>query len=628
MITKENLFKLIREEEVIIWAGAGISMNAGYPSGNKLSEIIYGNLSEAEKNAINKNLNLPDLTEEIFRIKNGNRNFLIKNLKSIFDKVHESSESHSLISKIPHFKTIITTNYDKLFELSYQENCNVIYDENNIPYITKDKTQIFKVHGDLSQPNSIIITKTDYNNFFKLDSESNTFWTVVKERLSTNVVLFLGYNLEDPNISVIFDRISDSLKENRKECFLISPNLPAHKVTDLLRKNISYIDATAEEFLNELITNLKNNIVNDLEEGKVSADTLKKFLQNFNLLPSLESSEKSYNVTSIRGADGSNVEGKLNFTIENDKTLIEKIKSFTQGNEFGELEIDESVLKNVDLYYGGIRLSRSDKFVKLKFHSTPTFNTKVDIRYENGYEYEDFPVKMYGNEKLIEIHSEFKEAKLIFKINFSKNPPNFKFNYKLNDYFDTTNSGLKLFNFLKNFSSGEKFTIFINKENKITQKFERFSDFNEDMRFLIEYFEKLQIIEKHFNVKFKNFDRNDVNDENFRLISNITDIIKDGFIIMDFDDEIIFELIENFSEESLKLIKEIGKNNFPIVANQQIEEIKEIHGVKINLGFKQLQYLDPIVVNLEEISSRKVNKFRVKSSTNQCRLTYNKTNEN
>ena len=72
--------------------------------------------------------------------------------------------------------------------------------------------------------------------------------------------------------------------------------------------------------------------------------------------------------------------------------------------------------------------------------------------------------------------------------------------------------------------------------------FERFSDFNEDMRFLIEYFEKLQIIEKHFNVKFKNFDRNDVNDENFRLISNITDIIKDGFIIMDFDDEKVTEI--------------------------------------------------------------------------------------
>ena len=75
---KENLFNLIRNEEVVIWAGAGLSLYAGYPSGKTLGEVLYSNLSESEKNIINPNSTLPDLAEEIYRIKGGNKNYIIK----------------------------------------------------------------------------------------------------------------------------------------------------------------------------------------------------------------------------------------------------------------------------------------------------------------------------------------------------------------------------------------------------------------------------------------------------------------------------------------------------------------------------------------------------------------------
>lgn len=622
---KDNLFNLIRNEEVIIWAGAGISINAGYPAGKKLSEILYNDLSESEKQVIGKNLNLPDLTEEIYRVKGGNKNYIIKTLKSVFDKSTDLSETHDIISKIPHFKSIITTNYDRLFETSYKNNGCLVLNESNIPYINKDQTPIFKVHGDLSNPNSIIITKSDYNNFFKENSENNTYWTVVKERLSTNAILFLGYNLEDSNVSVIFDKISESLSENRKECFLVSPNLPSHKVKDLLRKGITYIDSTAEEILNDLIKVLKENIVEDLENKKVSADTFKKFLLNFNLLPSLDATENSYNVTSIKGAYGNQVEGKINFTIKNEKEIIEKLHDFTHGKEFGEIELDENILQNVDLFFGDIRLARKEKLVKLKFQSTPKYDTKVNLRFDNGYEFEDFPVKVYGNKDLIEIHSNLKNADLIFKINIENFPKtNFKFNFKHKEFYSTTKSELEFFNFLKNFSSGESFTIFINENQSITQKFEKFSDLYDDMQFLIGYFEKLQVIEKHFKIQFRNFDVNEVNEDNYDLICRIAEIIERGYIVLKFEDEINFELIENYSEETKNLIKEIGKNDFPIIANHKIEDIKEIHGQTINLGFAQLEYLSPYVLNMEEIDNRQTLTVKVRTKNNECRLSYNK----
>ena len=46
---KDRLFELIRQEQVIIFAGAGTSLYAGYPSGNDLKKIIHNSLNNTEK---------------------------------------------------------------------------------------------------------------------------------------------------------------------------------------------------------------------------------------------------------------------------------------------------------------------------------------------------------------------------------------------------------------------------------------------------------------------------------------------------------------------------------------------------------------------------------------------------
>ena len=39
---------------------------------------------------------------------------------------------------------------------------NVIFSDNHTPYIDAKKVNLFKIHGDLSNPDSIIITESDY----------------------------------------------------------------------------------------------------------------------------------------------------------------------------------------------------------------------------------------------------------------------------------------------------------------------------------------------------------------------------------------------------------------------------------------------------------------------------------
>ncbi len=95
------------------------------------------------------------------------------------------------------------------------------------------------------------------------------------------------------DVEAIFNKITDRLGSNRKECFFVAPDLPQHKVIDLVYKRIHYINSNGENLIDEIIENLKGNIVFDLKKkGKVSVDTFNKFLINFELSPTKKQQEK------------------------------------------------------------------------------------------------------------------------------------------------------------------------------------------------------------------------------------------------------------------------------------------------------------------------------------------------
>ena len=55
---QERLFELISKEEVVLFAGAGISLYAGYPNGNELRDKFWERLSASEKQNFDKSQNL------------------------------------------------------------------------------------------------------------------------------------------------------------------------------------------------------------------------------------------------------------------------------------------------------------------------------------------------------------------------------------------------------------------------------------------------------------------------------------------------------------------------------------------------------------------------------------------
>lgn len=622
---KESLFKLIRKEEVVIWAGAGLSIYAGFPSGKELKEILLKDLTIPERENINNSIPLPALAEEYFQLKNNNRNSLIRILNQTFlNKKPKSTESHENLAIIPHFKTIITTNYDTLIEDALSQNGQVAYSAKQIPYLENGKTHIFKVHGDLKEPDSIIITDSDYRNFFKLDSENGVYWTVIKERLSTNCVLFLGYNLDDPNVSVIFDKITDELGANRKECFLVAPNLTKHKINNLSQKGINYIDSTAEDLIKELIINLKENIIEDFENRKTSADTFRNFLSNIGLLPDLKADSERYKVHSLRGTKES-IEGDMNLTFKNDPEFNKEFNDFVTGKKVGVFEIPEERLIEADFRYGGVKFPNLKSINKIEFKSIPRFTTTIDVRFDDHFELTNIPTKIYGTPGNIEIQLKLNNSDLKANFNLIEYPKtDFNFNYKHGETCKNVKEEIELFLFLKNLSKGTPFSIYEKSRQKIKAVLSPSNSMLSESEYFLNYFKNLQRIEKHFNIRFADISFSSINKTTKNIVLDIIAAIDGQSVEYKYDQELTMELIENYPEETIEQLSAINKEKQPIAAFEPNEKIVELHGHEINLGYKKTEFPESMVINLKEIVDRKSNIVRIKSQSKKMIVSYKK----
>lgn len=621
---KENLFQLIRKEDVIIWTGAGMSTYAGYPSGHQLSEILIERLTSKEKECINLNLPLPELAEEFYRVKGNNRNALIRILNETFlDKNPTTNEFHKTLSKIPHFKTIITTNYDTLFEDAFtKEKCQAIVSSKRIPYLDKTKTQIFKVHGDLTEPDSIIITKSDYVNFFKDGDENEVFWTVIKERLSTNNVLFLGYNIEDYNVSAIFERITEALGNNRKECFLVAPNLPIHKTNSLITKGIHYIDSTAEVLISELIEDLKENIISDFENCTTSAETFRLFLNNLGLKTELVSEQKSFKVKTINGIDGK-VEGCLNLTLKNDEEFIKEFKKFANGEKFGLLKIPSDKLIHADIRYGGLKFPNNEQIIEFQLKSKPRVSTTVDIVFDNGFELTNLLLKLFSSKNLIELQVESDSAVLTIKVisNIAK-MMNLNIDYKHKDICKNVKNEIEFYTLLSNLAQGNHFTVHEKSGIKLSASLSGIGSLVEHADYFLKYFIKLKTIEQYFNIRFKNFSYNEINDTTVEDAEILISVIENKTIEYDWDDTLNMTLEENFTDDAIAQFIEAETKNSPLASFHQEAEVIKIHGHEINIGYKKAEFQDIYVTNLESLIKRQDNIVRIKSRTKKINISY------
>lgn len=337
----DRLIKLIREEKVSLFIGAGFSIEADAPSVKELCNAILGELDK-EQQEEHKDDDLSALSD--FYVENiclGSRNELITLLKEKFEFEPKCMTDHSMMAGIPHFHNIYTTNYDTLLESSYpQDEVNVIRNDKDCAFFDPKRTNVFKIHGDFNDPDSVIITKTDYNKFQKKPPFPQ-LWNMVTSEFVKTHILFIGYSLTDDNIVDIITGISKQIGRNQKPMFLIAPHIPQSRKRQLRKLKIQYYEAYASEFFTVLMDELKEHISDDFRHHKISTETYDRFCKSNHFTPVVSLSKEGENqILSYKPLPGELLTEQVQFTI---KPLSEDPFNGFDFERFGKKGINQEM---------------------------------------------------------------------------------------------------------------------------------------------------------------------------------------------------------------------------------------------------------------------------------------------
>ena len=620
-IYKESLFQSISKGEVVLWAGAGLSLYAGLPSGARLREILYEGLTPLEKEEVRKNSDLSHLADEICKLK-GNRNYIITVLTSTFTKDFSSTETHKIISKIPHFRNIITTNYDRLFENAYGNKLNLIFSDSHTPYIDDKKVNLFKIHGDLSDPDSIIITKSDYNRFFENDTEQNTIWNIIKGIVATKSILFIGYNLEDSNVEVIFNKIKNKTGKNGKECYFVAPNIPPIKSVNLEKANIHPISLTGEKFLKELIEYLKKNIKKDFENKNISSDVYSEFIGNFNLKSEIEvDSSKGKNIVkNLTGIEGKDTKIEMTFSVSKSFDEINnKVNNLISiGDISEEMTIDKEMLSGFNLDINGISYRNIDDIKSIKFILLPCFDKKIDVVFENGKEINDInlkviPLDMIGRKAKVIAQFYGNKLEIVFYPSTNREIETI-FSYTISKEISNISKQILFFELIKHLSMRQLFSIYVDGKRAFEGRFGKEASFlSPKNEFYLAYFKKLKEIEKLGNFRFSNININDVTPENHNLLE---------IIIAKFKNKPIKKRSPQILLKPKSFDYTTYKNNFDLNFTQNLGDIV-IHNQTFKIGEITTQISDAFISNYEEIISDRTKSPIIESRSKRALITFN-----
>lgn len=128
------------------------------------------------------------------------------------------SEIKTLKEARKNIGSIITTNYDQLIEEIFASFKPVI---GNDLLLSEPYGTIYKIHGCVSAPEKMIITKQDYEQF---DRRYELIRAQLLSLFIHNPIIFIGYSVTDPNIKSILNTIFSYVQPNSEQAKRISSN--------------------------------------------------------------------------------------------------------------------------------------------------------------------------------------------------------------------------------------------------------------------------------------------------------------------------------------------------------------------------------------------------------------------
>jgi hypothetical protein len=187
------------------------------------------------------------------------------------------SEAHLLIPQTD-WVAVLTSNYDAILEGAFAVHSGGIVP----PVYTRRSTGqaleslrrgeffLFKVHGDVNEPETIILGDRDYSRILYMDPGYRSFLEMI---FATYTVLFVGFGAEDPDLNAVIERLSAVYERSVGRHFLLVPDVafsPMERRRLLEDKRLDCITYVADDSHSQLREFLKALAVRAAEGPSVT----------------------------------------------------------------------------------------------------------------------------------------------------------------------------------------------------------------------------------------------------------------------------------------------------------------------------------------------------------------------
>ena len=270
-----NIQRASRENRLVIFVGAGVSMNSGVPSWNQLTNRMKAELP----NEFSEETDALKIAQ-IYKDYRGHKEYMDK-VKDIllYDKAVPNPLHKSILALNPCH--IITTNYDDLIEQELSKDFlqyHIVRKDKDIPQMTYPNTLV-KMHGDYVTDN-IVLTEDDYYNYKENFPLTRAF---VLSLFASKLILFVGFSFADLNLKFILNELKYILSDKMQRPYLLSCDEPSYATKLYFVKkgiNIVYFSEADVDLLNDGKYQSK-----DLSGIGLHTDKLLYAIKNYSAIP-------------------------------------------------------------------------------------------------------------------------------------------------------------------------------------------------------------------------------------------------------------------------------------------------------------------------------------------------------
>ena len=209
------MLKAVQSNKCILFVGSGLSVAAGYPGWKELVDKL---LKEVKDIYPDRELGMETYAKsgdlltlaEFARSKLGKHRYASV-LTEVFEKPIKPHKNHEIIAKTK-YRALITTNYDRLIETSFTFQRGwipKIFTSDSIASLATALFEpsffIYKLHGDIVSPRTIILTTQDYDRMALQSLHVRTF---LQATFLNYTIFFIGYSLSDPDFQLVLKELT------------------------------------------------------------------------------------------------------------------------------------------------------------------------------------------------------------------------------------------------------------------------------------------------------------------------------------------------------------------------------------------------------------------------------------